>query len=632
MVVDTNADDFRFIWTDIPLTQDIELLGLMYAPSGYSGHLVARGSSTWNLGEQRGWMAYFDGNKIKIERAKDGSYSSTTFAFAFGAGDWYWLRFKLSGSNQYVKGWEYGTAEPSGWTGTWNLSDLNQSGWAGLMNYGYSGSPYYFGYFSAGIAGYSAPHPDDAEVDEIASAVAGGVNFLDNIKVYSTDKYRITRFPWWWQSSFSTMSANYTYIRPDSTSSVQIDYTGGPTTSGIDEIIFIEGASFGTDTHFSEMDYLSFWLYVSDPTKLAEYGEVYFGDYSEPRYHSWNISTTVSGLFVGWNNVLLKFRDADNKISNAGDEQYSSTYYAYDNYEDLELKSFRLKLRGKGDPFTVYLDDIRIERNTFHDDVKFGKGLYLCNDEYAVWPLAEFDPHKGTLEFWMRPDFNFYGIDSFFRARTRTIFAFTNVTNDIFGLFFRQGQGLSLVVGSSEDMTVEYALPTVHTEFLRNEIVHIGFVWSNDGSAMGPAGITAAIFINGWWIAYSTETWEIRDKKSTRLMIGGAVPQVVSLQAPTSAWASIDNLKVYNYCKTNFLDKEIETPEFSELYSPNEFIEISSDGTNFYDRESGDLPLTFEQVSVGEKRTIWVRTNIPKVLTGKEKRTASLKIEWLRSF
>jgi hypothetical protein len=194
------------------------------------------------------------------------------------------------------------------------------------------------------------------------------------------------------------------------------------------------------------MDYLSFWLYVPDPTKIDEYGEVVFGDYDEPRYHSWDISTTVSGFTTGWNEVEVKFRDADLKVNNQGDESITADFFDLNNYNNLDLKSFRLSLRGKGDPFTVYLDDIRIERNTFHDTVQFGKGLYLSHNEYAEWPLGEFDPHKGTIEFWMRPDWNFYGVDHFLQAKSRTIFSFTNVTNDILSLFVKKGSGMALVV------------------------------------------------------------------------------------------------------------------------------------------------------------------------------------------
>lgn len=632
MHVNTGADDYRFVWSDVPLAQDIEVLGLLYAPAGYSGHLVVRGTGSWDLGEQHGFMAYFNGTQIKLERVKDGNYISTTFAFTFSlTTDWYWLRFKLSGSNQYVKGWAYGDTEPGSWTGTTNYSDLNQSGWAGVMNYGFSGTSYYFGYFSAGIGGTSAPHPDDAEIDEIEQAVAGGVNFLDSLQAYSSNKYKLTRFPWWWESTYSDLSESATYTRPGSERSVQIAYHGGPTTSGIDEISFVEGTNFGIDDRWSEMDYLSFYLHVPDSTKLADYGEVRFGNLEETRYHIWDISTTVSGFSNGWNQVQLKFREADSKINNSGDDTYSTSYLALNNYEDLELKSFSLKLRGKGDPFIIRLDDLRIERNTFHDTVKFDKGLYLNHNEYVSWPLGEFNPHRGSLEMWMRPDYNFSGVDSFFRARTRTLFIFTNVANDIFGFFVQRGVGLCLITGNTNQMIVERVTPTINTDWLVDDIIHLGFVWSNDGTDL-EYGMTAALSINGLFTGFTRTTWEVTDKKSTRLIIGGATPQGPALYDSTSAWASIDNLVVYNYCKRDFLDRGIEEPTFKRVLSPNEFIKISSDNINFYSRDDANLPLYFEQVPADDRRRIWIKTNVPDNLSGAEKRTASLKVEWIKSF
>jgi hypothetical protein len=116
------------------------------------------------------------------------------------------------------------------------------------------------------------------------------------------------------------------------------------------------------------------------------------------------------------------------------------------------------------------------------------------------------------------------------------------------------------------------------------------------------------------------------------LLLGGAVSQKAASEDPTSIWAAVDNLKVYNYCKTDFSDRDVEGIDSIDVLSPNSFLEISKDGVTFYDRDSAYLPLVFEDIPSGESRTVWVRTNIPEDLTGDEKRTADLIIEAIRSF
>jgi hypothetical protein len=464
-----------------------------------------------------------------------------------------------------------------------------------------------------------------------ATELNDGPDYLDNIRVLSVNKHFIHKFPWWWDSRYSTLSSDYSI--ENTGSSLKIEYTGGITTSGIESIDFIEGTSLETDTHFSEMDLLSLDLYIPDVTKLDDYGSVIFGDVQGLRYHIWDLSTTISGFSNGWNYLDLKFKDAETKVTNAG----VTTYYTADtadlnNYNDLELRSLKFRFRGKGGPLTLYVDNPRIERNTFHEDVKFDKGLYLSNSEYVTFPLSEFDPHKGALEFWFKPDYNYFGTNSFYEFDSRTIFAYSNVANDLFGFFILKGYGPAIVTGNSDFMRIQYAESNSDIYFDVGDVVHLGFVWSNDGTAIDSFGTTARLYINGELAGSSYNTWEIRDTKSSRLLLGGAVSQKATSEDPTSIWAAVDNLKVYNYCKTDFSDRDVEGIDSIDILSPNSFLEISKDGVIFYDRNSAYLPLVFEDVPPGESRTVWVRTNIPENLTGDEKRTADLIIEAIRSF
>jgi len=464
-----------------------------------------------------------------------------------------------------------------------------------------------------------------------ATELNDGPDYLDNIRVLSVNKHLIHKFPWWWDSRYSTLSSDYSI--ENTGSSLKIEYSGGPTTSGAESIDFIEGTSLGTDTHFSEMDLLSLDLYIPDVTKLDDYGSVIFGDVQGLRYHIWDLSAAISGFSNGWNYLNLKFKDADTKVTNEG----VVTYYTADtadlnNYNDLELKSLKFRFRGKGDPLTLYVDNPRIERNTFNEDVKFDKGLYLSNSEYVTFPLSEFDPHKGALEFWFKPDYNYFGTNSFYEFDSRTIFAYSNVANDLFGFFILKGYGPAIVTGNSDFMRIQYAQSNSDIYFDVGDVVHLGFAWSYDGSAIDSYGTTARLYINGELAGSSYNTWEIKDTKSSRLLLGGAVSQKAASEDPTSIWAAVDNLKVYNYCKTDFSDRDVEGIDSIDVLSPNSFLEISKDGVTFYDRNSAYLPLVYEDVPPGESRTVWVRTNIPENLTGDEKRTADLIIEAIRSF
>jgi hypothetical protein len=93
----------------------------------------------------------------------------------------------------------------------------------------------------------------------------------------------------------------------------------------------------------------------------------------------------------------------------------------------------------------------------------------------------------------------------------------------------------------------------------------------------------------------------------------------------------LNNLKIYNYCKTDFIDSlslDNVYIEESGLKNPQQFIEISKDNVTFYNTESGQLPLFFDDVPEGTTVPVWVKITLPKDLTGKEERTAKILGSW----
>jgi len=64
-------------------------------------------------------------------------------------------------------------------------------------------------------------------------------------------------------------------------------------------------------------------------------------------------------------------------------------------------------------------------------------------------------------------------------------------------------------------------------------------------------------------------------------------------------------------------------------YDPNDYMEISSDNITFYNIGSAELPITFTQVPVGEKRAIYIRANKTKGNFNNSGKTGQLLISWL---
>jgi hypothetical protein len=454
-----------------------------------------------------------------------------------------------------------------------------------------------------------------------------GKDYLSLFKVYGSEKYNPLEYSWWWASDISQLS-NDSIITKVGNSSLKISY---PTSSGIDEISFIEGDNFGIDEYWSIKDSLVFWWYIDNINKLdVEFGTITFGRVytADPTYYSWNIESLC--LNSGWNYIKLKFDNYDSIYPEADMATMGGFIDSGLDFKNSEkdMTSFRLRFRGKGIAFTMNIDNLKIERNKFDDEVKFGKGLCLTGYDSLVIPLAGLTLEKGTIEFWLKSYYNNYGNDRFFNIHSRTFFTLTNNNNDIISFGLKSGNWYEPIVGNVKKVQ-KFNIDTNNLSsdalFSIDDVIHLGFVWTNDGS-FTDNGDTFRLYINNELFVSSKFSWLIEDSKGINLKFGGYNTQL-SHYSDFDGSGIFENIKIYNYCKTEF-DIGMEGITKDITYGPNEFIEVSYDNSNFYGIGSSELPLEFLQVPSGAKRTIYIRSNKNDNFK-QSKNTANLIVEWL---
>jgi hypothetical protein len=373
-------------------------------------------------------------------------------------------------------------------------------------------------------------------------------------------------------------------------------------------------------------------LKISDISKLdTSFGDISFGDINSSNafYYTWNLSSL--NLQTGWNLIKLKFDEYDSTYPEVN--QFGTRVFL-DELLDLrrnnkELKSFRIRFRGTGQPFVMYLDDLHIERNTFEDTVYHGKGLHLAGNELLQIPVTGLTLEKGAVEFWLKTYYDSYGQDIFDRVASKTFFTITNNNNDIISLGLRGGNWFEAITGNiRKDLykfKYDYANLIEDNYVEIGEVIHIALAWSNDSEFMDNDH-TLRLYLNGERVYASTIQWLVGDSKDVKIILGGKSTQLAFNQESYGA-GIFDNIKIYSYPRDNF-DIYKEGIEKDITYTPNQFLEISGDGVNFYGRDSDQLPLVFEQVPAGDSRIIYLRSNKDDKFS-QSKKTANLVIQWL---
>jgi hypothetical protein len=150
----------------------------------------------------------------------------------------------------------------------------------------------------------------------------------------------------------------------------------------------------------------------------------------------------------------------------------------------------------------------------------------------------------GTIEFWYRPQHTFE--DEYDEPLRQLIKVTCGATPDYISVFFDP---------ASRELFADISILSLKRiiwkpDWEANSIVHVALVWDSTGRDIGDSQ-TAALFIDGEQRATSaniTSTWARSGYFTAELIIGDPDFVVVSE-------AVFDNIKVYDYCKTNFDDR-----------------------------------------------------------------------------
>ncbi len=406
-------------------------------------------------------------------------------------------------------------------------------------------------------------------------------------------------------------------------SCVALDY---PAASGqIADYITIR-QSFGFDPFLAKRDSLSFWLYISDVSEVdSTYGYFRAGksstqdntpidinlDEDATSYYQWDMSDILPTLEDGWNYVGLPFSDnfEVGRLYFTKDERSRIGFYSSrDRITYLKL-AFR-GISGNG-AFTVRMDDFRVSRR-YYSLGNFDYGVYLPYGEHIKFPLNDFDPVKGTIEFYIKADWTRAPLcNSCEDPREHTILRVYSSEDDyILGLYMT-GMGLKL---EASDGTTPIMITDDNIVPIEADIpTHVALVWDFEDKYVGPA---LSIYINNI-LTVALEKGELARLGSTlsmvqqayyTLMLGGLGWSGVVSGASSSVDAAIENLKVFNYPRRDF-SYSMGNQGLEQAKRAAELVEMSLDGVNYYsyeDKGSG-LPLIKQGIAPGENFYIYIK-------------------------
>lgn len=448
--------------------------------------------------------------------------------------------------------------------------------------------------------------------DEIAVHVNDNVN--ENKPLFPN--------PRWWTAQLGAVTRDNSESH-NGTHSISVTYAKdqGP---AVEEIEVIR--TLGIDEKLAKRDTLKLFLYVSDANQLdLSQGHIALGrnitennggmqplsgvEPDREQFFQWNFSDMPGLITSGWNTLHLPFTDN----FRSGQPRLTTNFSIFPGFANAaprsRLRWFRVNFVGKenNEEVSVKVGDLSIERGDFVP-AKFGNGYYLAGDDYAKFPLNNFNVLQGTIEFYLRADWTKTpGCNSCEDPRDHVLFRLFNSDDFIVSLYMT---GMGMRVYASNGNQAFLLTDNDSPRYIFNDVdTHIAVTWDFKGER-SDRGL--AFFVNGELSSTmsaeltSPETW--LPNSVVTLLLGGPAWDGVVGNTTSSVDGVVDNLRVYNYAKSDFTHS-IQNQELEHIRASDELVEISLDGVNFYGSEARgtELPLLVQNVVPGQRFNVYVR-------------------------
>jgi len=451
-------------------------------------------------------------------------------------------------------------------------------------------------------------------------------------------------------------------------SSTLITYS--PNTDAVAKV-FMDGIDGNNDALFSERDFFQFYLKINDVSLLDKtFGTIKLGNSNEV-FYGWDLADIAHDLQNGWNTIRLQFKTAPEKSEKpfrggadfdpdfgqsrvdfiTADAEVTASVDGVTSQRVIQspgIRYFEFEFRGNNGSealqFTV--DDFRFVRNKFEDVCRFEPSLYLNNSETFLISLEGVDIAAGTVEFWLRPDWNVAGILRGNTSVMPALFRIIRPDNSFLSFFYRPNTGFVAMIFDGRELNQFESNILRDFRFQPDKPIHLALAWDAAGRA-SQSGATLAMYMNGEPFFGTSVSWREVRQGGAAVVVGGelgqrfaagshnstaltftAVPSL-PIDNTASVWGVMENLKIYNYAKTDFSD--INDPDITrrQLIMPSEMVQVSLDGSSWESAGSQNLPLVVQDVPAGNVVNAYIRTSIPKFgLTGDENRDASLLVRW----
>jgi len=451
----------------------------------------------------------------------------------------------------------------------------------------------------------------------------------------------------WWSAQLGEVTRDdFNFVEGNHSISVTYAVALGPE----EEELELE-QSFGIDADLAPRDMLRILFYVSDASQL-DFSKGYFsiGRYTtevhtgraplvgkekdEYNYFIWPFSDLEEFISTGWNELYLPFT-ANYRVGRPNFEKDDVlSLVTYKASGRSRFRWFRVNFAGVGSnkAFTVNVDGIKIVRGDFLPS-RWGNGYYLAKSDYARFPLHNFNPLEGTIEFYINADWaKNYWCQSCDDPHDHTIFRFFNSDGYVLAAFMT-GNGLIIYLSDGEK---HFTLTDNGAGFLNvGQDHHFAVVWDLKAAAASPA---LAVYIDNklssTFEAEALFAGDFKTNPNATLLLGGNAWGGITSFLVSSVDGIIDNLKVFNYAINDF-SYSMENEGVRSPRPGDELIEISLDGVNFYGSETrGDaLPLLARNISPGGTFNIYVRSRacLEDIASEGQERVSYLEIKKARS-